>query len=109
MKTFFQERQNHTKTSIAVKVSRSTQNVEICLGKEASDPALFCTDSGYVFGSNLGNDFGVLLQRKGPHTPLFAFDVVRIPSLMRYTDLIEQNLVGEKKSHCCAAFFSFSA
>ena len=55
------------------------------------------------FGSNVGKNFGVVLRGTGPHKPVFAFDIVRIHSLMIYTDLIEHNIVGDTKApllHC---------
>ena len=36
-----------------------------------------------------------MLREKGPHKPEFAYDIVRIHSLMIYTFLIEDNLVGD--------------
>ena len=90
-----QERHNHSENRIKVKRSRKTQKDEICLANEASGLAIFCTDLGHIFGSNVGNEFGVMLRRKGPHNPKFAYDIVRIDSLMIYTDLIEYNIVGD--------------
>ena len=55
-------------------------------------------DLGHIFGSNVGNEFGVMLRGKGPHKPEFAYDIVRIHSLMIYTDLIEYNIVGDTKA-----------
>ena len=70
-------------------MSRKTQKVEICLANEASGIAFFSTDLGHIFGNNVGNEVGVMLRGKGPHKPEFAYDIVRIHSLMIYTDLIE--------------------
>ena len=36
-----------------------------------------------------------MLRAEGPHKPEFAYDIVRIHSLMMYTDLIEYNVVGD--------------
>ena len=55
------------------------------------------------FRSNVGKNFGVVLRGIGPHKPAFAFDIVRIHSLMICTDLIEHNIVGDTKAsllHC---------
>ena len=38
-----------------------------------------------------------MLRGKGHHKPDFAYDIVRIHSLMIYTDLIEYNIVGDTK------------
>ena len=107
-----QERHNHSENCIKVKVSRRTQKVEIYLSNGGSALAFFSTDLGHNFGSNVGNEFGVMLRGKGPHKPEFAYDSVRIHSLMIYTDLIEYNIVGETKQwkqklHCCVAFLLF--
>ena len=88
MNILIQERHNHSENCMKVKVSRRTQKVEIYLANEASGLAFFSTDLGHIFGSNVGNEFGVMLRGKGPHQPQFAYDIVRIHALMIYTDLI---------------------
>ena len=75
-------------------MSRRTQKVESYLANEGSSLAFFSTDLGLIFGSIVGKEFGVMLRGKGPHKPEFAYDIVRIHSLMIYTDLIEYNIVG---------------
>ena len=67
MNILIQERHNHSENCIKVKVSRKIQKVEICLANEASGLAFFSTDLGHIFGSNVGNEFGVMLRGKGPH------------------------------------------
>ena len=98
MNILFHERHNHSENCIKVKVSRRTQKVEIYLANEGSGLAFFSTDLGHIFGSNVVNEFGVMLRGKGPHKPEFAYDIVRIHSLMTYTDLIEYNIVGDTKA-----------
>ena len=103
MNTLIQERHNHSENCVTVKVSRRTQKVEIHLAKEGSGLAFFSTDLGHIFGSNVGNEFGVMLRGNGPHKLKFAYDIVRIHSLMIYTDLIQYNIVGDTKIpllHC---------
>ena len=85
-------------------MSRKTQKVEIYLANEASGLAFFSTDLGHIFGSNVGNEFGVMLRGEGPHKPEFAYDIVRIHSLMIYTDLIEYNTVGDTKAPLLRCF-----
>ena len=34
----------------------------------------------------------------GPYYPKFPFDIVRIHSLMIYSDIVEYNIVGDKKA-----------
>ena len=104
MHILIQERHNHSENCIKVKVSRRTQRVEIYLANEGYDLAFFSTDLGHVFGSNVGNEFGVMLRGKRPHKPEFAYDIVRIHSLMIYTDLIEYNIVGDTKAPLLRCF-----
>ena len=104
MNILIQERHNHSENCIKVKVSRRTQKVAIYLANEVSGLALFSTDLGHMFGSNAGNEFGVMLRRKGPHKPYFAHDIVRIHSLMIYTDAIEYNIVCDRKSFLLRSF-----
>ena len=59
---------------------------------------------GHIIGSNIGNEFGVILREKGPHKPKFAYDLVRIYSLMIYTDLIEYNIVDHTKAPLLPCF-----
>ena len=92
-----QERHNHSENCIKVKVSQRTQKNEIYLANEGSGLAFFSTDLGHIFGSNVGNEFGVILRGNGLHKPEFASDIIRIHSLMIYTDLIEYNIVGDTK------------
>ena len=109
MNALIQEKHNHNENCVTVKMSRRTQKVEIYLAKEGSGFAFFGTDLGHVFGSNVGNEFGVILRGKGPHKPKFAYDIVRIHSLMIDTDLmIEYNIVGDTKAPllCCFSFLS---
>ena len=99
-----QERHNHSENCIKVKVSRKTQKVEIYLANEASGLAFFSTDLGQIFGSNVGNELGVMLRGKGPHKAEFAYDIVRIHSLKIYTNLIEYNIVGDTKAPLLRCF-----
>ena len=104
MNILIQERHNHSGNCIKVKVSRRTQKVEIYLANEGSGLAFFDTDLGHIFGSNVGNEVGVMLRGKGPHKREFAYDVVRIHSLMIYTDLIVYNIVGDTKAPMLRCF-----
>ena len=108
MNILIQERHNHSENCIKVKVSRKTQKVEIYLANEASGLAFFSTDLGHIFGSNVGTEFAVMLRGKRPHKPEFAYDIVRIHSLMMYTDLIEYNIVGDTKAPLLRCFLFIS-
>ena len=89
MNILIQERHNHSENCVKVKVSRRTQKVEIYLANGGSGLACFSTDLGHFLGSNVGNEFRVMLREKGRHKPEFAYDIVRIHSLMIYANLIE--------------------
>ena len=104
MNTLIQERHNHSENCVTVKVSRRTQKIEIYLAIERSGLAFFSTDLGHIFGSNIGNEFGVMLRGKGPHKQEFAYDTVRIHSLMIYRDLIDSNIVGDTKAPMLRCF-----
>ena len=93
MNTLIQERNNHNETCITVKVSRRTQKVVIMLANDSSGLAFCSTDFGHIFGNNVGNEFGVLMIGKRPHEPEFAHDIVRVHSLMIYSDIVEYNIV----------------
>ena len=65
---------------------------------EESSLAIFCTDLGHLFVSDVRNDLGMLMRGKGPLEPAFAYDIVRIHSIMIYTDLVEYIIVEDKKA-----------
>ena len=96
MNNLIQERHKNSENCIKIKVSRKTQKVDIYLANEGSGLAFFSTDLGHIFGSNVAFEFGIMLIGKGPHKPDLVYDIVRIHSLMIYTDLIEYNIVGDK-------------
>ena len=104
MNTLIQKRNNHNENCITVKVSRRTQQIVIMLANDTSGLAFCSTDLGHVFGNNVGNEFGVLMKEKGPHEPEFAYDIVRIHSLIIYSDLLEYNLVGDAKTPLLRCF-----
>ena len=74
------------------------------LANDSSGLALCSTDLGHIFGNNVENHFGVLMKGKGPHEPQFAYDIVRIHSLMIYSDLVEYNIVGDTKAPLVRCF-----
>ena len=104
MNRLIQERNNHNETCITVKVSRKTQKVVILLANDSSGLAFCNTDLGHNFGNNVRNQFGVLMKGKGPHEPQFAYDIVRIHSLMIYSDLVEYSIVGDTKAPLLRCF-----
>ena len=104
MNRLIQERNNNNETCITVKVSRKTQKVVILLANDTSGLAFCSTDLGHIFGNNVGNEFGVLMIGKWPHEPEFAYDIVRIHSLMIYSDLVEYSIVGDIKDPLLRCF-----
>ena len=88
MKLLIQERNNHNENWITVKVSRRTQKIELFLISEDSSLVIFSTDLGKIFGGDVGDDKGILMRGKGPQETKFAYDFVRIHSLMIYTDIV---------------------
>ena len=104
MNTLIQERNNHNETCITVKVPRRTQKVVIMLANYSSGLAFCSTDLDHIFGNNVGNHFGVLMKRKGPHEPQLAYDIVRIHSLIIYSDPVEYNIVGDTKAPLLRCF-----
>ena len=108
MNTLIQERNDHNETCITVRVSRRSQKVVIILANDSSGLAFCSTDLGHIFGNNVGNEFGVLMKRKGPHEQQFAYDIVRIHSVMIYSVLVEYSIVGDTKAPLlrCIPFIS---
>ena len=104
MNTLIQERNNHRDTCITIKVNRVTQKVKVYLANEESSLAIFSSDLRHTFGRDVRNDSGILLSGKGPHEPTFAYDIVRIQSLMIYTEIVEYNIVGDTKAPLLRCF-----
>ena len=80
MNTLIQERNNHNDTCITVKVSRRTQKIVIMLANDTSGLAFCSTDLSHIFGSNVGNQFGVLMEGKvfmNPNLPTTLFVSIR--------------------------------
>ena len=102
--TLIQKIHNHIEICFKVKVSRRKHKVEIYFANERSGLAFCNTDLGHIFGSNVGNVFGIMLRGKGPQKPKLAYGIVRIHSLMIYTDLIGYNIVGDTKAPLLRCF-----
>ena len=68
------------------------------LANDTSGLAFCSTDLVHIFGNNVRNRLGVLMKGKGPHEPQFPSDIVRIHSLMIYSDLVEYSIVGDTKT-----------
>ena len=78
------------------------------MANEWSILAIFSNDLGHIFGGDVRNVLGTLICGKGPQEPTFADDIVRIFSLMIYTDILEYDIVGHTKTPllCCFSFKS---
>ena len=103
MNTLIQERRNHRDSCITIKVSRITQKVKVYLANQKSSLEIFSTDLGHIFEGDVRNNLGVLMRGKSSHEPIFAYGIVRIHSLLIYTDIVEYNIVGDTKAallHC---------
>ena len=104
MNRLIQNTNNHNETCITVKVSRRTQKTVIMFAHDTSGLAFCSNDLGQFFGNNVGNHIGVLMKRKGPHEPQFAYNIDRIRSLMIYSDLKEYSIVGDTKAPLLRCF-----
>ena len=97
MNTLIQECCNHSENFIT-EMSRRTQKVEICFANERSDLEFFSTNLGHIFGSNVGNDFEVMLRGNRTQKIILSDAFVRINHLIIYRDLIEYNIIGDNKA-----------
>ena len=57
-----------------------------------------------IWDTSVGKESGVMFRGKRPHKPKIAYDIVRIHSLMIYTDLSEYNIVGDTKAPLLRCF-----
>ena len=63
----------------------------------------------HIFGCDLEqNQTSVIMKGKGPFYPQYSYDIIRIHSLMIYSDIIEYNIVGDTKTPLlrCISFIS---
>ena len=107
MNTLIQERHNRSENCITVQVSRRTLKVEIYVTNGGSGLAVFSTDLGHIFKNNVGKEFGVMLRGKEPHKPKVFYDIVGRLSRMIYMDLIDYNIVDDRKAPLLSCFHFF--
>ena len=94
-----QEREKYERTPIKLKVNRITQRICLSLPNENSLLGVFSTDLCHVFGCEEAvYGMGVFMSGAGPYFPKFPYDIVRIHTLMIYSDIIEYNFVGDTKA-----------
>ena len=93
---------------IGVKVDRRTQKIGFLLVIDESSLVISSIDLKHIFGDEVRNNWRILMLGKGPQKPLFANDIVRIHSLMIYTEIVEYNTVGDTKAPLlrCIPFIS---
>ena len=102
--TLIQKRNNHNETCITVKVSGRSQKVVIIPANDSPGLAFCSTDLIHNFDNNVGNQFGVLMKGKVPHEQQFAYDIVRIHSLMIYCDPVEYSIFGYTRAPLLRCF-----
>ena len=104
-----QEREKYEKTPIRLHVNKITQRISLSLPNENSLLVIFSTDLCHVFGCEEAvYGMGVFMSGAGPHFPKFPYDIVRIHTLMIYSDIVEYNIVGDTKAALlrCIPFIS---
>ena len=101
--------QKYEYNGIYVSVDEITQKIAIHLLENQSVFIIQNVDLSHTFGCDLEqNQTGVIMKRKGPHYPQYSYDIMKIDSLMIYSDIIEYNIVGDTKTFllCCIPFIS---
>ena len=94
---------------IYVSVDKITQKVAGHLFENQSVFIIQSADLSHIFGCDLEqNQTGVRMKGKGPHYPQYSYDIIRIHSLMIYSDNKEYNIVCETKTPLlrCIRFIS---
>ena len=108
MNTLIQQKNNYNETFITVKVSRRMQKIVSMLANDTSGHAFCSTDLGHISGNIVGNELGVSMIGKSPHEPEFGYDIIRMHSLIIYSDLEEYNIVVDAKAPLLRCFFFIS-
>ena len=104
MNNCLQNKWSLLRTFIKVQVVRSTQKIELTLENETSNLVLLSPDLVHIFGISTGNESGLWMRGKGPHKPPLEYDIVRIHSLMIYSDIVEYSMVGDSKAPLLRSF-----
>ena len=97
------------KTPIKLHVNKITQRISLSLPNHNSLLVIFSADLCHVFGCEEAvYGMGVFMSGAGPHFPKFPYDIVRIHTLMIYTDIVEYKIVGDTKAALlrCIPFIS---
>ena len=90
---------------IYVSVDKITQKAAVLLPENQSVFIIQSADLSHIFGCDLEqNQTGVIMKRKGPHFFQYSYDIVKIHSLMIYSDVKEYNIVGDTKTYFFALY-----
>lgn len=109
MNKLIAEKEGSEEFNIKFEVDKITQQLTLYLPNESSKLIIQSADLSHIFGCDLiSNEMGVYITGKGPHNPQYSYDIVRIHSLLIYTDIVEYNIVGDSKTPLlrCIPFIS---
>ena len=90
-------------------LTKITQRISLSLPNQNSLLVIFSADLCHVFGCEEAvYGMGVFMSGGSPHFPKFPYDIVRIHTLMIYSDIVEYNIVGDTKAALlrCIPFIS---
>ena len=91
--------EKYEKTPIRLHVNKITQQIPLSLPNENSLLVVFSADLCHVFGCGEAVYWmGVFMSGAGPHFHNFPYDIVRIHTLMIYSDIVEYNIVVDTKA-----------
>ena len=99
----------YEKTPIRLHVNKFTKRISLSLPNDNSLLVLISADLCHVFGCEEAvYGMGIFMSGAGPHFLEFPFDIVRIHTLMIYSDIVEYNIVGDTKAALlrCIPFIS---
>ena len=86
----FPEREKYETTPNKLHVNKITQRISLSLPNQNSLLFIFSADLRHVFGcEEVVCGMGVFMSGDGPNFPKFPYDIVRIHTLMIYSDIVE--------------------
>ena len=107
MKKKIQERDKYDKTPMRLHVNKITQQISFRLPNENSLLVILSADLCHVFGcAEAVYGMDIFMSIAGSHFLKFPYDIVRIHTLMIYSDIVQYNIVGDTKS-CSFTMHSF--
>lgn len=77
-----------------------SQQVEISLQSEDSKFVVYSQDLSSILGFHKNE----ALTGKGPHTSIYPIDILRIHSVMVYTDIVQHTIVGDTRAPILRCF-----